>query len=1188
MGPNPFNMPGFGSLSPHQNAQNLQQSVNQTAPLATQWHGLLQHEGPEQVFNQPSTPKANTGVLAGFTHFIGNIAGDVGHFVSGAGAAIGHALGGMASSVVKYPEGVYKGFEDKGQINQNMATSAHLSAESDNLFRQYKTGKISKQVYDQQTKELDKEFNSLINSENNLESKVKIDKQNTYKVTTDLASAIVTVVTLGGGDLVFVGGRALLGDSSIQAAAKYLTTEGAGAYLTAAEQTLRKVAADETAFKALTPAAQAATRDSVITAIQQAGNRAMASQIARGAVINLMIKYPLNYTALSQTGNEIYKQLDNKQYGAAIRTMAFSALLLTAGGPFAKAFKFGGSKAGLALFGEGSFWDKLSTYYGDGSPDGFANATRSIISKMTPQQAKEFIGQLSDAAATNIKATGGNVTMAVDRFANGMRYTYGHNLGLIDHEAALQDMAKMAKWHQVANDVAERLGMGKVAIGRWDARAKNIIANIVSLPTTKEERITAWEDWKTANSQLAGANNESIDAQMKRILSQDKTSEALKQDIKRIKTSFEVKGFPKDIARQMSSEGYIVIKPTKLEAPFEKGSGKFKTSFTEDNQDLFMKAKQPLPVLEHFGGALTSMGLSPYASSQAVYYTFNNNLAKNLVANNIGDIGKAKEESQLQAADTMVKKLTNYAHNPRLGFDIKGVQVRPPITDLRQLTTRDIQEALKINKIQAGIVKDSISDAMLQVPIAMRGLGDKVVDYARNLPLYNHYLSVQGAARFAWNPFFKIKLAAKTESLSQLESGGKILTVPGVNTMIRMIAPETYGEIQSTRRALTEAGIFDKGKVGVFGQAGFAGGEGFSDVGAESSALGHTLLPSQERSISSLVITQARKSGLSTEDFIKTYPNQVRDTVQAIVGYRKSSEFLNSPMARTINYAFFPFRFNVKVAGFMARALMRTDTITQFGVLHGLYNASNWLNSAEGQSWYSQNSQLIQLLKYFTPMETLSTVARVLGQQPHSVSDFGELGGLPFGWIPQVIDATFNTNITNTPYISPTTGDPLPKYVPITDRGHLLVAIQNMIGSLFTYPGATVGLPPKSNITKQAATFLTTGTTKTDKTDFNKVTPPIPPGLQSFSDAVKSVHQSQQSILLTNPEAQIQALPKNQQPAPNPGGPNPTNPVLQVPRLTSPIDTTPGKTPASAKPKKLKKSQFRPALLPGQSAYGEL
>jgi hypothetical protein len=1174
-------MPSFGAQSAQQNNAALNSAVGQAAPLAPQWHGVLQTQAPDQVFNQVKAPSANTGIVSKFAHFVGGVATETAHVAEGAASLVGHSLASMGTSVVRYPEGIYRGLSDRSQINQTIHQTQQNSAQLDNLHNLYKSGRINKADYQSGLNDLIKQENQLTQGQVGLDNRVKVDQQNAVQSTIDLSSAILTVATLGTGAVLSASAKTLMGDTGVKAATDFLTSSSAESLFAGAESALKNVAADKAAFEAISPAAQNAARTAVLGTVQNAGTRITAGQLARSAAIKLAFTAPLTYSALSQTGTQLYNELDQQKYGSAVRTAAFNAALFLVGGPIGHALGKMGAGAKSAVFGQTSFWDELSKYYGNGSADGFTRAVQSITSKMTPEDAKQYVQNLSAVEATNVKAMGGNVADAAARIAGGMKNVYGFDLNTVDHETALQDMAKFAKNQRLASDTAKQLGMKGITAGRFDARDKNLIAARLA-PAMEASGSSsahqAWEDLKTANPNQSWSNNINLDKQIKDIIDRSKTSGELDQNIRSIKAAFTPKGFPSFVAKEMAKDGYIPIKPSSLEAPFQEGTGKFGTKFSPSN-DFFVQTVKPLPVLNHLGDALTNMGLSPNASTNMIQTAFNTNLTKNLIESGVGDIGRFAGEEPEQTAQTWIKQLSDYAKAPtRGGMSVGGNSLRPPITDLRQLTTKDIMSALEVSSSEAKKIGDAISGAMLQVPLSIRGMGDRLVDYARNVPGFNRYLGLQGAARFAWNPFFKIKLTMKTESLSQLESGGKILTLPGTNTMIRAIAPETYGKIEQTRSALRDAGVFEeKGKTG------FAGAEGFSDTGAMSSNLSHKLLPSQERSISSLIIKQAEKAGMTPEQFVHTNPQEIRDSVQAIVGYDRNANFLNSPMARTINYAFFPFRFNLKVAGFMARSLTQQPAIVQFAVLHGLYNASNWLNSQEGQAWYSRNSDVIGLMKYFTPLETIGAVASMLGQQPHSISNFGELGGLPFGFIPQLLDAEGITHgLTQSPYVSPKTGDAIPSYIPATSKGQLLVAIQEMLGAIYTYPGSTVGLPSKSGIDRNIAIGLTQAN---KKTDLQSVQPPIPPGLQNFSAAVKSTQQTQPQTT----QQQQQALPKNQQPTPS-ISPDQTQAGQQVPVQSSPALTTPNKGPASSKAKttKLKKSQYKPALLPGQTQYGQL
>ena len=110
---------------------------------------------------------------------------------------------------------------------------------------------------------------------------------------------------------------------------------------------------------------------------------------------------------------------------------------------------------------------------------------------------------------------------------------------------------------------------------------------------------------------------------------------------------------------------------------------------------------------------------------------------------------------------------------------------------------------------------------------------------------------------------------------------------------------------------------------------------------------------------------------MSAEDYLKQYPHQSADTIQAIAEYSKKSNFINSPLARTLNVAIFPFRFDTKVATILTKSLGRQPLLTQVAVINGMMKAHTWLNSPEGNAWYAQNKEAISVFKYITPLASL-------------------------------------------------------------------------------------------------------------------------------------------------------------------------------------------------------------------------
>lgn len=1156
----PFNMPSFGSAPNYQ--ANLEQNVAQTAPLARNFNGAQTGVEVAQVFNKaPSVPQP--GNLSKFAHFIGGIGSSIGHIAGSAADWLGTQAKNIVTTIPREAQGFSHAILDNADINMLQAQTQQNSDTLDSLSAAFKGGKLTSDQYKQALQVLIGENNSITQQQMGLQNRIQADKQQAYKATIDTASLLTTILTAGFGRAasaaITSGGLVPIEEKG---AAEFLAGTNANALLSNVETGIGKLASDPEAFAKISPEAQKVFQTATAEVVAGNAGTMTAPQIARASAVNLALKYPIYYNMLSTTGQSIYTKLDNHQYGSAVKQLAFNAALLLSGGPIGQALKFG--KAGFgelkgAVFGQNSFIDELSKGIGDGNPAGLFNE----INKLDPEAQKEVVQNLSAVEATNMAAVVGKDPVAAAwRVLDGMSNYEGVSMNHFTHEEALNNMVTFAKAQRLVDDVGKANGLGPITVGRVDARALNEISAQLSPIGNTEDRLNAWDAMKSENPNQAWANNDNFDRQIKSLIMQHE-GDSLDTALRGIKASFNVEGFPIKESKQLSKMGYIPIKPVNLEAPFQEGTGKVSSQFGEN--DFFTKAVTPVPILSSMGALLTNLGLSPTSSTSRVYQMFNQNLADNLgrlqVVENFADRGISSRDT----ADNIVKRLSDYAHDPTRGVKINGKSLSP-ITDLRQLTTKDISSALSVSQSDAQEVKGALMDSMLQVPLQVRGLGDKIVDANYKLnPLAGRYARIQGAARFSWNPFFQAKLAYKTELLAQSEAQGKFPTLGGTNTLLSVIFPDKYNQIDSIRTTLRSAGIFDE--KAAYGET--IGGEGVNDTGIGAN-LTHKLLPSQERSIASMVSVQADRVGMDAKTFVEYYPNEVRDTVQMIAQYDRNSEFLNSAMARTLNLAFFPFRFEYKVASIMARNLAKTTPMTQLAVINGLYRAHGWLNIPEGQSWYSQNSDVIGLFKYFTPIQTLSEVASLLGAHPESVGSFGELGGLPFGWIPQMLDAEGLTHFGGA-YVSPKTGQTLPSYIPQTDKGKLAGAIQDLIGSLYTYPGATAGLPSKTSIDTNIALGVT-GASK--KNDFIKSQPPIPGQDQSFANTV-------QGMAAANIK-QTTGIQQNVQTPPPSSQPTQSTPVPSQPSsLTTP-------RPKGGGTSKKKKAQFTPQLLPGQTSLGQL
>jgi hypothetical protein len=855
----PFNAPSFDA--PVNYGSELKTSIANTAPLATSWHGAQTGVNIKQVFNKtPAQPQASS--ISKFAHFIGGVGSEIGHMVGGAATWLAKNTGNMITAPARLGVGFGHAILDNYDINQLNAQTKQNSDMLNRLHSDFKAGRITAKGYKIGLEELAKENNVLTKQHVALNNRISADQKDAYKATIDTASTLVTILTAGLGRAASVAVSADgLTPVAEKTAADYLTSSNANALLSNVEHGLNKIATDPELFAKLSPTAQKAVQTATAEVVVGNAGTMTAGQIARASTVNLALKYPIYYNMLSEQGQQIYEKLDNKEYGDGVRQLAFNALLLLSGGPIGHALKYGGKALGgigARTFGRTAFIDELSKGIGDGSPEGLYRAIQNIAN---PEDRAFAIKALSSVEATNMEAViGKDATAAAWRVINGMSSYEGLSMSQFTHEEALTNMVNFSKAQEMADSAAKSVGISGVTVGRIDAKAKNWLSAQLSplVSTDKETALNAWEALKAENPNVAWAHNDNFDRQIKALINKHNDAGSFDEAMRGIKAAGNVKGFPEAVNRQLAKMGYVAIKPSGLEAPFTEGTGKLVSKFADKNDSFFIKAVQPVPILDHVGALLSHAGLSPASSTSRVYQMFNENLAENISGLKVMDTTIEKGATKADTADNIIKTLSNYAHNPTRGIKINGKPLTP-ITDLRQMTTKDIMEALSISKQEAHEVRGAIMDAMLQVPLQVRGLGDKLVDAAYKVaPFQARYMRLQQAARFAWNPFFQAKLAYKTELLAQAEAQGKFPTMGGTNTILSMIFPDKYRQIDGVRKTLREAGIFDE--KASFGQ-GFSG-EAVNDAGVAGANLTHKLIKSQERSIASMVSVPSRQARL--------------------------------------------------------------------------------------------------------------------------------------------------------------------------------------------------------------------------------------------------------------------------------------------------------------------------------------
>lgn len=860
------------------------------------------------------------------------------------------------------------------------------------------------------------------------------------------------------------------------------------------------------------------------------------------------------------------------------------------------------AKAATASASRQSFNNNISLFIGDGTQ----GQIDQVLANMMGNGETDKVLLWKVLEQTNMKMAGGNAATAagfLKDFYNSLddgRWLNSKSAeDLVNHGIAWAKNRELAVQDAIKNGMSKQLAE-RIVIGRLDASDKKmIIDEMVKVDESfgsiarqgYEGQVTSFDEFKrltsgagadlgrmkelqdariAALSQMldkypnaAWTNSETFLADLKSILmNTPHSTEDMAKAIMKIKAGRElVDELSPEVRAQMAKDGHIAVLPkrhtytpyvSKEEAAAEGLT--FKSNAVPDSvkgtpqASLFEHAVAPVPILQGFGRFLTKVGLSPEATQDLVQQSFRDNfntVSKEALKGTTGSLQNVKGED-------IMTKLYDYIREYNGGANSIGKFM--PISDLRQMTTKHIKEALgvfgRVSDAEAKAIGRAINTSMLNVPWSVRGLGDKIIDWnMRANPLAAWYGRVQASGHFVWNPFFRVQQGYQTEMLTQMEAasngGLKMLQLPGLNRVNKVVFGHQWGRIQDTVTQLEDANIFTP-HIQVAGTLGMEG------------RLGTRITPSEKQSLAGLVTQLADNAGISTEEYLKNYEPAVIDLLRTITTNNHTQGVLDSPLVRTINLAFFPFRYNLKVAGMMADKMALLSAPTQVALLTNIYNFNNWMRSDEGVAWQQQHADALKLFNWLSPTYPINYIIKLGEDAIHpdeaSISDLGMLGGLPFGLIGQFLEQAGVIDMAP-PYVNPTTGEVYPKYVPKTNRALVNLAIQDALGQLFTYPGAIVGLPSKGSILRGISNAIVGG-----KNDFETQAVTLTPQQQHQQQIIQQEAVKNGEATATQPLAEAKL---------------PDNTVTQVP--LSPTASV--ATPRPVKGRSKKKSDYRPAPL---------
>lgn len=464
-------------------------------------------------------------------------------------------------------------------------------------------------------------------------------------------------------------------------------------------------------------------------------------------------------------------------------------------------------------------------------------------------------------------------------------------------------------------------------------------------------------------------------------------------------------------------------------------------------------SKAPLGVI---GRTLDKIGLSTKSADPAEQKAIFNQVKNNFIeAVNDDDSIKVSGKDILGRLNSLTDKKTG-------------------VFDIRQLTKKEIADVLGGDKAEAKKIMGYYNDAFKSLSFKDRGLAGKLTDFnMRNNPLAAPYSRIQSVARYELNPFFRAQENTETALGSALAGRAPVM-------------PRTT-KYNKTVKVLEDAGFFKKELAG-------NAGEGAAGLGAVSAKLS----PFQKSQFAKDI---ENMSGGGKENVLK-FINDPKNTdliqnIKTIAQYPDRG-LTSSNFMKAMNLAVFPMRYNIKVTEYAAKALAKQSGPTQMAVIKGIKDFSDWQKTPEGIKWNSDNSEIIGLLRYFTPVGTVESALRMLSPgEVRGVKDLGQIGGLPFGVISRVLQGQGITK-SATPYLNPKTGEVVPDKIPADAKARASQALADIIDTMFTFPGRLVDAPlSKKQISQGAAEWATLGTlkggkyesvTRTDLTDKQKKT----------------------------------------------------------------------------------------------------
>lgn len=319
-------------------------------------------------------------------------------------------------------------------------------------------------------------------------------------------------------------------------------------------------------------------------------------------------------------------------------------------------------------------------------------------------------------------------------------------------------------------------------------------------------------------------------------------------------------------------------------------------------------------------------------------------------------------------------------------------------------------------------------------PFTKGGLGEGIANMFRAyFPGYNSYLKTAYHWRFNKNPFFGIQSYIEMEFNAGLYLKSSKVSLPGKLSAAAKVAEKVpfLKKLVAPQNEMWEKKLVDDMILSKVNRSGieFASNPELmaamksGSVSSGVSKLGEAAdfnrsIQSQNiflrgvgynmtESATSFSKAIARKYGMDLKDALGNAtgkfdnPSVANEIINAVTTvYSNEPGFLTSPLVKTLNIVWFPFRFQAKTAINTARWLSSLNPISRMSVVNSWAHFAEWADTKEGIKYREENSALWhKLIDYTFAYESMGkSLASALEGQLFD-GTVGKIGGMPFGQI---------------------------------------------------------------------------------------------------------------------------------------------------------------------------------------------